>query len=85
MTNTMINMNELDFDKLDIVAGGVMFYDDLPVEEIKEIARHYIQEWKDQGRPLEDALELLTRYYSVPGKVEREEITEIVKEVFGIV
>ena len=81
---TMTSMNEIDFDKLDSVAGGVMLYDDLSPEEIKETARHYIQEWKDQGRSLADALELLTRYFCVPGKVEREEIAEIVREVFGV-
>jgi uncharacterized protein Yka (UPF0111/DUF47 family) len=81
---TMTNMNEIDFDNLDKVAGGVMLYDDLSPEEIKETARRYIQEWKDQGRSLEDALELLTRYFCVPGKVERDEIAVIVREVFGV-
>ena len=78
----MKNTGIIDIDELGNVSGGTV-YDDLSVEEILEATRNNALWWKEQGRSLTDALELLSRYMYIPGKVERETIDQIIREVYG--
>lgn len=75
--------NELNMNELGNVAGGTV-YDDLSAEEILEEARKLAIWWKEQGRPLEAALDTLSRYMFIPGKVTRAEVDQIIKEVYGV-
>lgn len=39
--------------------------------------------WVEQGRRLEDALELLSRLMYTPGVVARDEVDQVIREVYG--
>ena len=77
----MTNVNEIKTAELDQVAGGG-FYDDEPAEVIFEEAYKTAAEWKKSGRPLDTALEMLTRYFCVPGRVERQQLFPVVYSAY---
>ena len=83
MTNA--EMFDINSEMLDKVAGGTV-YDDpsVTVEEINKAARETAQEWKDNKWYLDRALDLLPRYFFIPGKNTKEDIILIIKEVYGV-
>ena len=74
--------NTIGTDALDHVTGGYGYYDE-PVEVILEEARQTAIWWKEHGRFLENALDLLSRYYFFPGKTTRQQIDQIIIEVYN--
>ena len=74
-------MKTISIEMMNEVAGGGL-YEDAPVEVILEEARKSAIYMKANGNSFPVALDLISRYYSVPGKIEREEFTSIVEEVY---
>ena len=70
-------MTTIDLEKLNEISGGGL-YDDAPLEEILEEARKSAIMVKNCGQPIEYALDNVTRYFSVPGRVERDEIAPVI-------
>ena len=78
----MKNTRNITIAELNNVSGG-MVLDDRSPEEILEETRRVALWWVEQGRRLEDALDLLSRLMYTPGVVERDVIDQVIREVYG--
>ena len=74
-------MTTLTKEMLNEVTGGGL-YEDAPVEVIREKARESAIFMKSKGDPFDYAADMISRYYGVSGKIEWDEITLIVREVY---
>ena len=74
-------MKELKREQLEAVTGGTV-YDNESREVILAEARRLSIDWKNRGVSLSYALEMLPRYFFIRGKTTKEDIAEIVKEVY---
>ena len=74
-------MKTLTKKMLNEVTGGGL-YDDASLETILEEARKSAIMMKEIGRPYAFAEDMLIRYYSVPGRIEREAIVPAIREVY---
>ena len=75
-------MKTITKEMLDEVVGGGL-YEDAPLEVILDKARESAIMVKECGQPLDYALDNVSRYFCVPGRVEREEIFPIIREVYA--
>ena len=73
---------ELNQEQLEQIAGGTV-YDNESKEVILAEARRLAVDWKNRGVSLAYALEMLPRYFFIRGKTTKEEIAQIVKEVYA--
>ena len=74
---------KLNTEALEQVAGGVCLPDDASAEDIKGAARRTAREWKDSNMSLDKCLDMVSRYYYVPGKTTREMVMDIIREEYG--
>lgn len=77
-------MATMELEMMEKVSGGATWNDDATREEILANARRTAAEWVARHDKLANALELLPRYFFVPGKTTKEEITAIVREAYGV-
>ncbi len=75
---------EINSELLDKITGGSV-YDDPSVsaEVVLAEAKQTAEWWVSQGWSVNQALEMLPRYFCCPGKVEKEDIIPIVKSAYG--
>ena len=76
-------MKTINEDILKEITGGGL-YDDAPLEVILEKAEESAIMLKKNGKPLSYAQDMLSRYYSVPGRVEREVIVPVIQRVYAV-
>ena len=79
-----MEIKKLNTEELEKVAGGISLPDDASVEDILNAARKTAQEWKKDNMSLTTCLDMVSRYYFVPGKTTREMIKDIIREEFGV-
>lgn len=79
-----MEIKKLNTEELEKVAGGISLPDDASAEEILAAARKTAREWKNDNMSLNTCLDMVSRYYFVPGKTTREMIKDIIREEFGV-
>ncbi len=74
----------LNTEELEQAAGGICLPDDASAEDILAAARQTAREWKNSNMSLATCLDMISRYFFVPGKTTREMIQEAIREEFGV-
>ncbi len=79
METKMLNKEELEQ-----ATGGICLPDDATAEDILAAARQTAREWKNTNMSLNTCLDMVSRYFFVPGKTTKEMIQEVIREEFGV-
>lgn len=77
-------MKELNLKALEQIAGGICLPENASAEEILDAARKTAKEWKNSNMSMDTCLDMVSRYYFVPGKTTREMVKDIIREEFGV-
>ena len=70
-------------EELEKIAGGICLPDDASAEDILDAARRTAGEWKNSNMSLNTCLDMVSRYFYVPGKTTREVVRDIIREEYG--
>ena len=79
-----MEIKNLSVEEMEQTAGGICLPDDASAEDIKGAARRTAREWKDSNMSLDKCLDMVSRYYYVPGKTTKEMIQGIIREEYGV-
>ena len=63
---------------------GICLPDDATAEDILAAARQTAREWNNTNMSLNTCLDMVSRYFFVPGKATKEMIQEVIREEFGV-